>query len=96
MYNVLSCSIQYIHRDLAARNVLLADGNVVKICDFGQTKDCYTYGTVYLKKSSVSCKVDYNVYKLTETALRSHYINVYNYRCPCGFAFYYWTMIKCG
>ena len=45
--------MQYIHRDLAARNVLLAEDNVVKICDFGQTKDCYTYGTVYKKTSSV-------------------------------------------
>lgn len=28
-------SQNYIHRDLAARNVLVADGNVVKIADFG-------------------------------------------------------------
>ncbi|VDI41565.1 FMS-like tyrosine kinase 1 [Mytilus galloprovincialis] len=32
---------KYIHRDLAARNVLLAQDNVVKICDFGLAKDCY-------------------------------------------------------
>lgn len=32
---------KYIHRDLAARNVLLAEDNVVKICDFGLAKDCY-------------------------------------------------------
>ncbi|XP_041359832.1 vascular endothelial growth factor receptor kdr-like [Gigantopelta aegis] len=32
---------KYIHRDLAARNVLLAEDNVVKICDFGLSKDCY-------------------------------------------------------
>ena len=25
----------FIHRDLAARNVLVGDGNIVKICDFG-------------------------------------------------------------
>ncbi|XP_071124619.1 vascular endothelial growth factor receptor 1-like isoform X2 [Mytilus edulis] len=35
-------SKKYIHRDLAARNVLLAQDNVVKICDFGLAKDCYT------------------------------------------------------
>uniref|UniRef100_A0A8D0KF15 receptor protein-tyrosine kinase n=1 Tax=Salvator merianae TaxID=96440 RepID=A0A8D0KF15_SALMN len=28
-----------IHRDLAARNVLLADGRVAKICDFGLARD---------------------------------------------------------
>ncbi|KAJ6667878.1 hypothetical protein lerEdw1_016199 [Lerista edwardsae] len=28
-----------IHRDLAARNVLLADGQVAKICDFGLARD---------------------------------------------------------
>ena len=48
--------LQYIHRDLAARNVLLADDNVVKICDFGLAKDCYKYGTEYKKKSSVGNK----------------------------------------
>lgn len=28
-------SQNYIHRDLAARNVLVGDGNIVKIADFG-------------------------------------------------------------
>lgn len=28
-------SQNYIHRDLAARNILVADGNIVKIADFG-------------------------------------------------------------
>ncbi|KAJ8297454.1 hypothetical protein KUTeg_023985 [Tegillarca granosa] len=42
-------SKKYIHRDLAARNVLLAQDNVVKICDFGLAKDCYK-DAEYFKK----------------------------------------------
>jgi len=46
---------QYIHRDLAARNILLAEDNVVKICDFGLSKDCYKYANEeYRKKGDVS------------------------------------------
>ena len=44
---------QYIHRDLAARNVLLADDNIVKICDFGMAKDIYKYQE-YRKQTDVS------------------------------------------
>ncbi|CAG2173059.1 unnamed protein product, partial [Oppiella nova] len=39
-----------IHRDLAARNVLLAEDNIVKICDFGLAKDVYKYDN-YVKKN---------------------------------------------
>lgn len=31
-----------MHGDLAARNILLADDNVVKICDFGLAKSMYS------------------------------------------------------
>lgn len=42
--------IKLVHRDLAARNVLLAEGKVCKISDFGLTRDVYE-DDAYLKKS---------------------------------------------
>jgi serine/threonine protein kinase len=42
-----------MHGDLAARNILLADDNVVKICDFGLAKSMYKSDN-YRKKSAVS------------------------------------------
>ena len=42
-----------IHGDLAARNILLAENNVIKICDFGLAKNMYSDPN-YHKKSSVS------------------------------------------
>lgn len=42
-----------MHGDLAARNVLLAEDNIVKICDFGLAKNMYKDDN-YLKKGTVS------------------------------------------
>ncbi|XP_049302562.1 proto-oncogene tyrosine-protein kinase receptor Ret isoform X10 [Bactrocera dorsalis] len=42
--------IKLVHRDLAARNVLLADGKICKVSDFGLTRDVYE-DDAYLKRS---------------------------------------------
>lgn len=45
-------SRKVLHGDLAARNILLSDGNVVKICDFGLAKSMYKRYN-YIKKGEV-------------------------------------------
>jgi serine/threonine protein kinase len=50
---LLPLMLQVLHGDLAARNVLLADDNVVKICDFGLAKSMYKSDN-YHKKTAVS------------------------------------------
>jgi serine/threonine protein kinase len=50
-----------MHGDLAARNVLLADDNVLKICDFGLAKSMYKSDN-YRKKGDVSENALYFVF----------------------------------
>jgi serine/threonine protein kinase len=45
--------LKVMHGDLAARNILLADDNIVKICDFGLAKSMYKSDN-YRKKGDVS------------------------------------------
>ena len=42
-----------VHRDLAARNVLVADGNVCKITDFGMAREVYE-NDMYTMRAGVS------------------------------------------
>lgn len=48
-------SRKVLHGDLAARNVLLTDGNVVKICDFGLARSLYKQDH-YKKENDVSAR----------------------------------------
>lgn len=44
---------QCVHRDLAARNVLICEGKLVKICDFGLARDVMNDSN-YISKGNVS------------------------------------------
>ena len=51
-FSVLVLS-QVVHRDLATRNILLAERNIVKICDFGLARNIYK-DDQYIMKGGVS------------------------------------------
>lgn len=45
--------LQCLHRDLAARNVLVCEGKLAKVCDFGLARDL-TKDQDYVAKGNVS------------------------------------------
>lgn len=47
---------QCVHRDLAARNVLICEGKLVKICDFGLARDIMRDSN-YISKGNVSSEI---------------------------------------
>lgn len=44
-----------LHGDLATRNILLAEDNIVKICDFGFAKTMYNSENYQKKSDKVWC-----------------------------------------
>ncbi len=48
------CNSQIVHRDLAARNVLVAEDLILKIADFGLTRNI-TEQDYYRKTTDVCC-----------------------------------------
>ena len=67
-----------MHGDLACRNVLLADNNVIKICDFGLAKDIYKTDT-YRKKTDGPLPVKWMAIESLQDRIFSTQSDVWSY-----------------
>ena len=56
-------NFKVVHRDLAARNVLVANGNVCKITDFGLAREVHE-NDMYTMRAGVSKILNYFVSRL--------------------------------
>ncbi|XP_060577666.1 proto-oncogene tyrosine-protein kinase receptor Ret-like [Ruditapes philippinarum] len=81
--------IKLVHRDLAARNILVASGKVLKISDFGLTRDVYEADT-YLKKSKGRIPVKW-------LAPESLYAQIYTTRSDIwSYGIVLWELVTLG
>ncbi|KAB7500276.1 Vascular endothelial growth factor receptor 3, partial [Armadillidium nasatum] len=71
-------SRKVLHGDLAARNLLLAEDNVVKICDFGLSREMHK-NYMYLKKSSDAMPIKWMAPEAIEQKIFSTQSDVWSY-----------------
>ncbi|CAK9303110.1 unnamed protein product [Gordionus sp. m RMFG-2023] len=67
-----------IHRDLACRNVLLDHDNIVKICDFGLSKDLYRYPN-YVKTTDTPVPIKWMAIESLIDNLYNHQTDIWSY-----------------
>eukprot|EP01118_Nematostelium_gracile_P015993 TRINITY_DN6534_c0_g1_i1.p1 TRINITY_DN6534_c0_g1~~TRINITY_DN6534_c0_g1_i1.p1 ORF type:complete len:462 (-),score=81.59 TRINITY_DN6534_c0_g1_i1:8-1195(-) len=73
----------FVHRDLAARNILLTDGFVAKVSDFGLSKLLTTQETLILKESSMLKPLKWMSPEAILQNVYSEKSDVYSYGIVC-------------
>lgn len=81
---------KFIHRDLAARNILVCDDNLVKITDFGLTRDVYESCEYHKAQSAGKLPIKW-------MALESLYENIYTTQSDVwSYGIVLWELITLG
>ena len=63
-------SMKLVHRDLAARNVLLAEGKVCKVSDFGLTRDVYIDETYWKRTEGKRKRLSSPIFTLSSVPVK--------------------------
>ncbi|CAH3146247.1 unnamed protein product [Pocillopora meandrina] len=72
------CENKVVHRDLAARNVLVADGNVCKITDFGMARDVQG-SNIYTMKAGGRIPAKWTAYEALSYGIYTTQSDVWSY-----------------
>ena len=72
-----------VHRDLAARNVLVCEGKLVKVCDFGLARDPMK-DQDYVARGNVSSRIEFtSVTRIDEHQLTNSIYFLLLFRASC-------------